>query len=140
MAQRVTNFTAFYALLKRMPYIGDREELKRSLVLQGTGGRTDSLREVSPDGYTAICTMMERACPGYIRERVRRDALRRSRSVCLHLMQRIGVDTADWKAVNRYCLSPKIAGAEFRSLDIEGLDSLSLRLRMILKKQRPDGG
>lgn len=134
MPGQVTNFARFYTLLNRMPYVGDKEDLKRELVLQGTNGRTNSLREVSKKEYAAICEAMERVAPGIDRDKFA-EQLRKSRSVCLRLMQKIGVDTTSWRVVNDYCKSPKIAGADFRVLSIDDLNRLSLKLRMILKKQ-----
>lgn len=134
MSGQVTNYARFYTLLNRMPYVGDKEEQKRDLVLQGTNGRTNSLREVSKKEYAAICEAMERVAPGNDREEFV-EQRRKSRSVCLRLLQKIGVDTTSWQAVNDYCKSPKIAGTEFRNLSIDDLDRLSLKLRMILKKQ-----
>ena len=134
MSGQVTNFARFYTLLNRMPYVGDKEDLKRELVLQGTNGRTNSLREVSKKEYAAICEAMERVAPVNDRDKFA-EQLRKSRSVCLRLMQKIGVDTTSWRVVNDYCKSPKIAGADFRVLSIDDLDRLSLKLRMILKKQ-----
>ncbi len=132
---KVTNYARFYTLLKRMPYVGDRDDLKRDLVLQGTNGRTDSLKEVSMKEYAAICEAMERVTPGNDREKFM-ELRRRSRSMCLRLLQKIGVDTTDWDKVNSYCKSPKIAGKVFRDLSLDELDELSLKLRMILKKKQ----
>ena len=134
MSGQVTSFARFYTRLNRMPYVGDKEDLKRDLVLQGTNGRTGSLREVSKKEYAAICEAMERVAPVNDRDKFA-EQLRKSRSVCLRLMQKIGVDTTSWRVVNDYCKSPKIAGADFRVLSIDDLDRLSLKLRMILKKQ-----
>lgn len=134
MPGQVTNFARFYTLLNRMPYVGDKEDLKRELVMQGTNGRTNSIREVSKKEYVSICEAMERVAPGIERDKFA-EQLRKSRSVCLRLMQKIGVDTTSWRVVNDYCKSPKIAGADFRVLSIDDLDRLSLKLRMILKKQ-----
>ena len=134
MQGQITNFARFYTLLNRMPYVGDKEDLKRELVLQGTNGRTNSLREVSKKEYAAICEAMERVAPVNDRDKFV-EQRRKSRSVCLRLMQKIGVDTTSWRVVNDYCKSPKIAGADFRVLSIADLDRLSLKLRMILKKQ-----
>ncbi len=134
MAQEVTNYARFYTLLNRMPYTGDREDLKRSLVSEFSHGRTGSLREVTRQEYGSMCAAMERMVPSQEHE-IWKEERRRARSVCLKLMQQIGVDTTSWDAVNSYCRSPKIAGAEFRELDIEDLGRLSLRLRMILRKQ-----
>ena len=135
MPGQVTNFARFYTLLKRMPYVGDREDLKRDLVLQGTHGRTESLREVSRKEYAAICEAMERVAPCNDREKFI-EQRRRSRSICLKLLQQIGVDTTSWPAINNYCKSRKIAGKVFGDLSIDELDALSLKLRMILKKKQ----
>lgn len=127
------NYARFYALLRRMRHGGDPEELKRQLVSQGTGGRTESLREVTPGEYASICNAMEReALPD---TRSADEERRYWRSACLKLMQQIGVDTTSWAAVNAYCRSPKIAGVEFRRLEVEDLRALSRKLRVILKKE-----
>lgn len=134
MAQEVTNYVRFYTLLSRMPYKGDKEDLKRSLVSEFSLGRTGTLKEITRQEYNAMCVAMERMMPSQERDRWKEER-RRVRSVCLKLMQQIGVDTTNWNTVNRFCISPKIAGVEFRELDIEDLGRLSLKLRMILKKQ-----
>lgn len=134
MKQQIDNFSRFYSLLKKIPYEGDKEDLKCDLVSQGTNGRTSSLKEITRKEYDSICDTMEKLCPNNGREKF--EARRRkSRSVCLKLLQKIGVDTTDWNAINDYCRSPKIAGVPFRELDIEALDKLSIKLRVILKKK-----
>lgn len=139
MKQQIDNFSRFYSLLKKIPYEGDKEDLKCDLVGQGTNGRTSSLKEVTRKEYDSICDTMEKLCPNNGREKF--EARRRkSRSVCLKLLQKIGVDTTDWNAINDYCRSPKIAGVPFRELDIEALDKLSIKLRVILKKKEDQLG
>lgn len=139
MKQQIDNFSRFYSLLKKIPYEGDKEDLKCDLVSQGTNGRTSSLKEVTRKEYDSICDTMEKLCPNNGREKF--EARRRkSRSVCLKLLQKIGVDTTDWNAINDYCKSPKIAGVPFRELDIEALDKLSIKLRVILKKKEDQLG
>lgn len=139
MKQQIDNFSRFYSLLKKIPYVGDKEDLKCDLVSQGTNGRTSSLKEVTRKEYDSICDTMEKLCPNNGREKF--EARRRkSRSVCLKLLQKIGVDTTDWNAINDYCRSPKIAGVPFRELDIEALDKLSIKLRVILKKKEDQLG
>lgn len=135
-SQEVTNFARFYALLNNMQLGSDeqREEAKQMFVNQYTDGRTRSLREMTTAEYLTMCTDLERL-RGDVKNMLR-DELRHRRSVCLHLMQKIGIDTTDWSAVNNYCLSPRIAGAVFRELDIDSLENLALKLRIILKKQK----
>ena len=53
--QEVFNFSRFYTLLKQLPGDVDRDELKRSLVLQCTRNRTDSLREMTRKEYDTCC-------------------------------------------------------------------------------------
>lgn len=134
MVQKVTNYVRFYTLLNRMPYKGDKEDLKRSLVSEFSHGRTGSIKDVTWQEYNGMCAAMERMTLSQERDRWKEER-RRARSVCLKLMQQIGVDTTNWNTVNRFCISPKIAGGEFRELDVEDLGRLSLKLRMILRKQ-----
>lgn len=134
------NYARFYMLLSKIPYDGDREDLKRDLVQRCTGGRTDSLREVTEKEYAYLCRMMGPMC-AKDEARDYNDYLRRkARSSCLKLMQQIGIDTTNWNTVNAYCRSPKIAGTEFRKLDTEELYELSRKLRMIKRKQEKNGG
>ena len=57
----------------------------------------------------------------------------------LKRVQRIGIDTTDWGAVNAFCLDVRIAGKKFRELDGEELLLLIPKLESILKKKE-DGG
>ena len=131
--QEVTNFARFYSILKRVPKIGDNEYLKKEMVSVATGGRTESLKEITRKEYDDLCNLLEKRFPEkrniYVEQR------RKKRSSCLKLLQKIGVDTTNWTAINNYCKSPKIAGKVFADLDIEELEHLSIKLRMILKKK-----
>ncbi len=71
-------------------------------------------------------------------ERMRRmhEALRKARSGVLHQMQLYGIDTADWTRVNAFCRDPRIAGKEFRELDVEELNALNTKMRAIIRKQK----
>lgn len=132
--QEVTNFARFYSILKRVPKIGDNEYLKKEMVSVATGGRTESLKEITRKEYDDLCNLLEKRFPEkrniYVEQR------RKKRSSCLKLLQKIGVDTTNWTAINNYCKSPKIAGKVFADLDIEELEHLSIKLRMILKKKQ----
>ena len=91
--QSIMNFRRFYASFNHLPCQGDREELKRQIVHEYTWGRTDSLREMSRDEYNACCEGLEKLTG-------RKDELKRRRSVCLRLMQRLGVDTTDLSLIH----------------------------------------
>ena len=60
-----------------------------------------------------------------------RELLKKKRSLCLSLMQKLGVDTTDWQRVNAFCKSPKISGKEFARLGVKDLDALQVKLRAI---------
>ena len=113
MAQEVTNFARFYALFNKLPCTGDREEFKKSIVQQYTWNRTDSLKEMTAKEY---------------------EELRRKRSLCLNLMQKLGIDTSDWARINDFCSNPRIVGKAFRQITVDELDELAVKLRSIQRK------
>lgn len=128
------NYARFYALLNEIP-TSDRDELKRTLVMQYTGGRTDSVKDMHTDEYESLCRQLERSSV-YARKRaIEREQLRQKRSAVLHLMQKLGVNTACWDTVNAFCKQPRIAGKEFRQLDCQELDEVKLRLWAICRKR-----
>lgn len=128
------NYSRFYVLLSRMPTT-DREELKVGLVSQFTGGRTDSLREMTDREYNAMCDQLQNQVANRRERDIYREELRRRRSTVLHLLQKLGIDTTDWSRVNAYCLNPRISGKEFRQLTPEELEQLAIKLRMIRRKE-----
>lgn len=130
----VTNFARFYASFNKLPYAGDREELKKSIVLQYTWNRTDSLREMTRKEYHACCTTLEKLCGADECREQQREELRRQRSVCLKLLQQLGLDTTDWARVNDFCRHPRIAGKPFARITDEELARLAVKLRSILRK------
>ena len=131
--QEVTNFARFYSILKRVPKMGGEDFAKRELVSIGTDGRTESLREMTCKEYNALCDLLDKKFPE--KRNIYLEQRRKRRSVCLKLLQKIGVDTTCWADINDYCRSPRIAGKVFADLDIEELEHLSIKLRMILKKK-----
>ena len=48
---------------------------------------------------------------------------------------RPGIDTTDWNRVDAYCRHPRLAGKEFRKLTADELDTLIIKLRIILRKE-----
>ena len=84
MAQEVTNFARFYALFGKVPYYGDREEFKRSIVRQYTRNRTESLREMTRAEYNECCTALEQLTGQDEWRKKLREELRFRRSVCLN--------------------------------------------------------
>lgn len=143
MMEKGFNYGRFFLLLRRgfgpaSAEMGD--DLRASLVSQYTEGRTTSLREMEPGEYERMCRELE--------ERVGPDPrvaeMRRLRSECLRLMQKLGIDTTDWVRVNAFCRDGRIAGVEFRRLSGEELERLAAKLRLIMRKgglkPKADGG
>ncbi|WP_281803815.1 hypothetical protein [Segatella maculosa] len=123
------NYARFYTLLKKLPGAD-----KETLVAQYTDGRTSSLRETTRQEYDRMCRDMERetGCDEFV-EGIRRQ-LRQKRSVCLKLMQQLGIDTTDWDRVNTFCQDARIAGKLFRKISIDELEELAVKLRTIKRK------
>lgn len=136
MKREVTNFARFYQAFNQLKEVGDREDMKRLLVMQETEGRTDSLRELTWQEYNHLCRDVEGMAG-------QRDRLRAQRSVCLKLMQKMGIDTSDWLRVNQFCLDPRIAGCVFARIRYPELLTLERKLRAIKRKggmeERPAG-
>ncbi len=132
---KARNYARFYTLLNRLPTT-DRDELKATLVSQYTGGRTESLREMTTKEYDTMCDAMQQMAGGYRAQEIYREELRRKRSAVLKQLQKIGVDTTDWNRVDAYCMNPRIAGKEFRKLTAEELDTVNIKLRIIQRKER----
>lgn len=131
---QISNYHRFYASFNRLPCVGDREDLKESLVSSYTNGRSTSLREMTETEYKTMCAALEQkvnpdARALYIQERKRR------RSSALHQLQLYGVDTTDWSKVNAFCEQPRIAGKPFRDLDCEELEALTKKMRAIIRKR-----
>lgn len=121
------SYARFYALLKRLPVHSD--EMKEELVLQYTGQRTSSLRDMTEAEYNTMCDALESSFKDSWS--IKREQLKKSRSAVLHLMQRLGIDTSDWTRINAFCQDSRIAGKEFAALDCEELDGLLPKLRSI---------
>lgn len=127
MGQEVTNYGRFYAAFRKLAIHGEADETKRQLVLQYTDGRTDSLREMTRGEYGALCKALEEMDG-------RREELRKARSTALRLMQRLGIDTTDWRRINIFCRQARIAGKPFGRLSVAELEELTVRLRAIGRK------
>lgn len=127
MKQQVTNFRRFYAAIKALDFVADRDDVKKNLVHQYTNGRTDSLREMTRTEYDRCCEDLERKVG-------RQDELRKERSKTLRLMQQMGVDTTDWNRVNLLCRDTRIIGKDFYHITVEEHRELRRKLKSIERK------
>ena len=129
MRRKAKNFGRFYVLAKRNPAID-----KESMVLQFTDGRTTHLREMYQDEYNEMCDAIEYGADR-AQKAVEADRLRRLRSSVLLRIGRLGINTIDnWDGIDAFCLSPKIAGKEFRKLSAGELETLRKKLESIIRK------
>lgn len=129
----IENYSTFYGLLNRLP-TSDRDSLKESIVLQFTGNRTSSLKEMTVTEYNEACAAMKKMVPPTYKEQVIK-IMKKKRSAVLHQMQLYGINTADWTAVDNFCLDKRIAGKKFRDLDGQELDELQVKIRAIRRKK-----
>lgn len=137
MTRKKRNYSRFYAIAKAKGI--DLDQHKETLVSQFTGGRTSSLREMTPAEYDAMCECLQTGRPLGGSPAEYKERLRRARSAALNRMQRLGVDTADrtFAAVDEFCLDPRIAGKPFGMLTVDELQALVPKLEAILRKPAP---
>lgn len=117
---------------------GLREDQYRSLISELTDGRTDTTKELTYSeaqylaGYITGANVRLHTTADDMAER----SLRFQRSAVLKRLQKIGIDTTDWRTVNQYLCSPRIAGKPLYQLDSDQLSALIPKLESILKKQQ----
>lgn len=114
---------------------GMDDEQKRAVLLNLTDGRTNTTKELTYSEAMYLCGFLNGSGQDSGELSIGERALKQHRSAVLKRLQRIGVDTTDWEAVNAYCMDSRIAGKKFRELDGEELLRLIPKLESILKKQ-----
>lgn len=134
MKKTERSYAEFYALLNKLP--GATDGLKEELVLQFTGGRTDSLRAMADKEYNAMCASMRQSQNGGLHEAALTAELKRRRSAVLKRMQRLGIDTTSWANVDNFCLDPRIGGKRFARLNMNELAALVPKLENMLRKNK----
>ena len=134
--KRKRNYSRLYAIAKAKGI--DLDEHKEVLVSQFTGGRTTSLRDMTPAEYEEMCECLQTGKQVGESTEEHKERLRRARSAVLTRLQRLGVDTADrtFAAVNRFCMNTRIIGKPFGMLSVEELQALIPKLEAILRKPR----
>lgn len=134
--KRKRNYSRLYAIAKAKGI--DLDEHKEVLVSQFTGGRTTSLRDMTPAEYEEMCECLQTGKQVGESTEEHKERLRRARSAVLNRLQRLGVDTADrtFAAVNRFCMNSRVIGKPFGMLSVEELQALIPKLEAILRKPR----
>lgn len=124
MAGQINNYRRFYAVFQKYSHPNGIEEDKAAVVSSFTQGRTAHLSEMKQQEYAAMCKTLEGQL-GYTDQR------KKQRSICLHLMQGLGIDTHDWSRINDFCRNPRIAGKPFADITLDELKALANKLRAI---------
>lgn len=132
------SMSRFWALLNKIQ-VPDKEEYRRTLISEVTKGRTHSLKEVTKAELYKLNAILQSAVGGEQEARdkwLAKSAERRElrRRICA-VMADIGIDITDRERVDRYCLSPRIAGKKLNDLNEVELNSLYRKLKSIERKQ-----
>lgn len=120
----------FYKLLSQLPH-----SEKEDWVWTYSDHTTTSLRvfvDRNPDGYRTMIEDMKHLIEQ--RTGVSPDELRYYRSAVLKRLQKHGVDTTDWNAVNRFMRQPQIAGKTLGELSLDELKKTIAKMESILAK------
>ncbi len=132
----------FFALIGQMNG-ADKDEL----VWKYSHTLTTSLAEFydkRPADYQSMINDMQRIVDQTPYEAKGRTALiierelKKRRSAILIRLQKLGIDTTSWPAVNKFMRNPKIAGKTLGEMDSEEMDMLIPKLESILAKNKAD--
>lgn len=124
MKQEVNNFKRLFGVLSKLQGIYDRDDAIADLVWQYTGHRTTELKEIRWKEYESMCKDLESKYEDAADKK-------KQRSVCLKLMQQLGIDTTDWTRINAFCQDKRICGKPFYPLTTNELKQLQRKLRAI---------
>jgi hypothetical protein len=129
-------YDRFFALLNQMPS-DDKDELKEQLVWQYSGMLTASLKEFAaqkPEEYKRMLADMQVQVEKFNPKRFREQETKRLRSAILNRLQKYGIDTTQWPAVNKFLQQPRIGGKRLYEMSNEEMALLIPKLENILKK------
>jgi hypothetical protein len=125
--KKIKNFSRFYALLNKA--VGaDKEELVR----QFTGGRTASLREMTPQEYNEMCDRLQGGTRsnGWSLSRYRHEALSALSAIGIIVIDK------DFSQVNQFCLKRSRFKKLFYDFDIKDLKALRRQAEAIRMKAK----
>lgn len=129
------HYRRFYAAYGRLPYSGDKAELKKTLVLEHTDNRSEHLSDMTEDEYDSLCRNIEAKVKLTEAAETYRKNLKKKRRTVLVLLKEYGVNTEDWSDIDRFCEQATISGKKFAQLTIPELDSLNRKMRSIISKK-----
>lgn len=130
----------FFGLLAQMNG-ADKDELVWKYSNMLTTSLADFL-EMQPTNYQRMINDMQRIVDQTPYEAKGRTALiverelKQRRSAILIRLQKMGIDTTSWPAVNKFMRNPKIAGKTLGEMDSDEMDLLIPKLEAILAKDK----
>lgn len=125
-------FDRFFALLAKMPG-ADKEDL----IWSASGMLTTSLREFhekNPEGYKRMLANMQVEVNKITIDNEQKIIIKSLRSSILTRLQKHGVDTTDWKRINKFLEQPRISGKRLYDMSIDEMRALIPKLESILAK------
>jgi len=125
-------FGRFWVLLRFIPNI-----TKEEMIWSYSNMLTTSLKDfatLKPEMFNKMLEDMEKMATVKSNDFVNLE-IKKYRSACLLRMQKIGINTADWKAVNVFLENKKIAGEPLWKLSVEQMKTLICKLESIYAKQ-----
>lgn len=127
------DYKDIWAMLTRIAGPLGKEDLKEIMCESVSDGRTNSLTELSEVELTALRVELKKQTKsGYGSN----SDLKKKRGQVLRQMQKYGIDTRNWDAVNAFCRDNRIAGKEFGQLTIDELEELRRKMYSINRKNR----
>lgn len=127
----MTQFGRMWGALQKLGYTGsDAMEMKQRMVSEYTGGRTTSLREMTEQEYDG----MVKALDSMTGKNLEKEELKTKRRNCLLAMEKLGVCTAEWSEIDRFCMRPQIAGKKFSKLTLDELEKVTRQCYKIMRK------
>lgn len=130
------SYQRFFALLRRVGYDGDLEDVRREMVRGISDGRTDSLRDLSALEYRELCDRLERTLPSRPRiDKMDTERKKWERAVYA-VMSSIGVDIRNRSAVRSFLSARTIGCTNLDALDAEEMRGLFLQLKKIESKPK----
>lgn len=132
----------FYSLINQMQG-ADKDDLVWSYSHKLTTSLSEFL-EKRPADYQRMINDMQRIVDSFPADTKSKAAyiiereLKKRRSAILLRLQKMGIDTTDWKVVNKFMRNPKIAGKTLGEMDTDEMDLLIPKLESILAKDKAD--
>lgn len=124
------NYPRFFVMLREAHPALELKEAKSLIALSYSQGRTESLSELTDNEFNKAFLDLHRVHSSTTREQ----ELKKARRTLLLQLEKYGVDTNDWEAVDEFLCQPRIANKRFVELSKEELEVVTKKMRAINSK------